>query len=201
MQEPIGKVFIIQRFREAGYALSPSEREAMLAQVAVARHEYGGRLLVNAAARWSAYGIYGFGVEVFPDLGALKKHTKALEKLDWYRYVEAESFIGTPLLINEPVYENPIYQLQLIQGVRAVSHSLPEGQFNDRLNQVVASADDLGIRRLLRMDCRWSRESHLLIQVHEWPSLEAQMDQVAFEEQLEWPRWFSQSHFLGVKAP
>ena len=201
MEGQVGKVYILRRFREAGYALSTGEREAKLAQVAAARLECGGRLLVSAAARWSRHGIYGFGAEIFPDIESLQKHTEALEKLDWDRYVESESFVGTPLIINEPVYENPIYTLQLVQGGRDPAHTMPDEQFRDRIMDNVASADAYGIRRLLRMGCRWSSEAYALIQLFEWPSLEAQMKHIAFEEQAETPRLMSQTHILGVKAP
>ena len=197
----VGKVYIVRRFREAGYALSTEEREAKLAQVAAARHECGGRLLVSAVARWSGYEIYGFGAEVFPDLESLQKHTAALEKLDWYRYVDSESFIGTPSIINEPVYETPVYQLQLFHGGREAGYAMPEERLLGELKRVQASGDEQGIRRLLRMDCRWSREDYGLIQVFEWPSLEAQMKHTAFEELVEWPRLVNQRHILGVKAP
>ena len=197
----VGKVYIVRRFREAGYALSTEERDAKLAQVAAARHECGGRLLVSAVARWSGYGIYGFGAEVFPDLESLQKHTAALDKLDWYRYVESESFVGTPSIISEPAYENPVYQLQLFHGAREAGYAMPEERLLGELKRVQASGDEQGIRRLLRMDCRWSREDYGLIQVFEWPSLEAQMKHTAFEEQVEWPRLVNQRHILGVKAP
>lgn len=200
MSGEICKVYILRQFREAGYGLSPEERAAKFAQVAAARQECGGRLLVSAIARWSGYDVYGFGAEVFPDLASLQKHTAALEELNWYRYVESESFIGTPLIMNDPVYENPIYQLQLICGPREACYAMPEEQLNGEFERVFASVNEQGMRRILRLDCRWSREDLRLIQLHEWPSLEAQMKHTAFEEQLEWPRLFDQTHILGVKA-
>lgn len=201
MSEEVCKVYIIRRFKEAGYALSNDERQARLAQAAAVRHECGGRLLVNALARWADYGIYGFGAEIYPNLESLQKHTAALEELDWYRYIDSESFIGTPLIIEEPAYENPVYHLQLIHGRREAGYALSEERSNDGFKQVFASAEEHGMRRLVRMDCRWSREDYRLIQVFEWPSLDAQMKHIAFEEQLEWPRIFDQSHILGIKAP
>ena len=201
MAGQVCKVYIVRRFKDAGYALSEKEREAKLAQVAAVRQECGGRLLVSAVARWSDYGVYGFGAEVFPDIESLQKHTEELEKLDWYRYIDSVSFIGTPLIIEEPIYEAPIYQLQLIHGMREAGYALPEERLNDGFKQVFTSVDKQGMRRLLRMDCRWSNEDYRLIQVFEWPSLEAQMKHTAFEEQLDWPRIVNQQHILGVKAP
>ncbi|HWQ84250.1 MAG TPA: hypothetical protein VN363_06770 [Anaerolineales bacterium] len=56
-------------------------------------------------------------------------------------------------------------------------------------------------RRLVRMRCRWSRADYAMVQVHEWPSLEALTQHVAFEQEMEWPRYFDQEHILGVKIP
>ena len=201
MAGQVCKVYIVRGFKEAGYALSQEELEAKLAQVNAARPECGGRLLVNALARWSSYEIYGFGAEIFPDLESLQKHTAALDELNWFRYIDSESFIGTPSVINEPTYENPIYQLQYIHGPREAGYTMAGEQVNTELQRVIASADELGRVHLLRMHCRWSREDYMMIQIHEWPSLESQMKQAAFEEQVEWPRLVNQSHILGVKAP
>jgi len=195
------KVFILRRFTEAGYALTPEGRAAKLAELAETRQQAGARLLVNAAAAWSRYEIDRFGAEVFTGIESLKKYTAALDKIDWFRYVESETFIGTPLILNEPTYENPIYVLQLIRGIREAGYTLTESERESRFQQIVASADALGVRRILRMTCRWAREDYGMVQVHEWPSLDALMQQVAFEQEIEWPRYFSQENILGVKIP
>jgi hypothetical protein len=78
---------------------------------------------------------------------------------------------------------------------------MSDEQFRDRIMDNIASVDALGIRCLFRLRCRWFREEYALIQVFEWPSLEAHIKQVAFEEQAEAPRLISQTHILGVKAP
>lgn len=195
------KVFILRRFTEAGYALTPEGRAAKLAELAETRRQAGARLLVNAAATWSHYDMDRFGAEVFTGIESLKKYTAALDKIDWFRYVESETFIGTPLILNEPTYENPIYVLQLIRGIREAGYTLTESDRERRFRQIIASADSLGVRRILRMTCRWSREDYGMVQVHEWPNLEALMQQVAFEQEMEWPRYFDQENILGVKTP
>lgn len=195
------KVFILRRFTEAGYALTPEGRAAKLAELAETRQQAGARLLVNAAAAWSRYEIDRFGAEVFTGIESLKKYTAALDKIDWFRYVESETFIGTPLILNEPTYENPIYVLQLIRGIREAGYTLTESERESRFQQIIASADALGVHRILRMTCRWAREDYGMVQVHEWPSLDALMRQVAFEQEMEWPRYFSQENILGVKIP
>jgi hypothetical protein len=199
MAEQVGKIWILRGFREVGYALSPEARAAQFAQVEAALNECG-RLVVSAAARWSNSGVHSFGAELFPDLESLRAHTAMLHKLDWFRYVDSESFVGTPTEINEPAYENPVFQLQLIRGLRDAvwSHSAEEIQAAQQRNGAMAAS--LGVRRILRLDCRWAREDYMMVQILEWPSLEAVMKHSVLEEESEWPRYLDQTHILGVKA-
>ena len=49
----------------------------------------------RANEQWQA-----FGVEEFPDLAALQTHTQLLNELNWYRYIESSTTLGT-------AYEEP----------------------------------------------------------------------------------------------
>lgn len=200
MAEQIGKIWIVRRYREAGYALSAEERAAKMAQVDASRKECA-RVLVDANAFSSGYSVAGFGAELYPDLEALRNHTANLEKIDWFRYVESETFVGTVKFVTEPVYENPVFQLQVIRGVREAGYAAPPEKMQDELQRNMAEADTLGVRRVLGLDTRWSREDPWRVQILEWPSLEAVMKHAAFEEQQEWPRLVDQTNFLGVRMP
>ncbi len=200
MAEQIGKIWIVRRYREAGYALTAEERAAKMAQVDAARRDCA-RVLVQANARWSGNGVASFGAELYPDLEALKNHTANLEKIDWFRYIDSETIIGTPVLVSEPAYENPVFQLQLIRGTREMVWTLTQERTQAELQRNVANAEGLGMRHVLRLDCRWAREDYSMVQILEWPSLEAVMKHVAFEEEQEWPRAVNQTHILGTKMP
>ncbi len=116
MSGEVCKVFIVKRWKEAGYKLSVEERNSQMGKGAAALKECGGRTLVNAYSRWCTYDNYAFGAEIFPDMEAVVKYSEMLEKADWFRYVEGEIFLGTPFTVNEPTAENAIYSLQLIHG-------------------------------------------------------------------------------------
>lgn len=199
MAEKIGKLWIVRRFREAGYALSAEERAAKMAQVDALRRECA-HVLVDANALWSGYGVASFGAELYGDIEALQNHTARLEKMDWFRYVESDTFVGTVVFANEPAYENPVFQLQFIRGIREAAKALPPERVQAEMQRNAASAESLGMRRVLRLDTRWSREGYLWVQILEWPNMEAVMKHIAFEEQQEWPRGVDQTHVLGVKA-
>jgi hypothetical protein len=198
MAEQIGKIWIVRQLREASYALSADERAAKVAQADALRNECA-RVLVDANALWSGYGVASFGAELYPDIEALQHHTASLEKMDWFRYVDSETFVGTVQIANAPVYENPVFQLQFIRGLKELAWTLSPERVQSEQRRNAASAEALGVRRVLRLDTRWSREGYMWVQILEWPDMEALMKHIAFEEQQDWPRGVDQTHILGVK--
>ena len=90
---------IIKNFRlrlsEAWYQLSEAERESLLNKVNAARDQAGGTILFSGESGWASEEWQFFGAEEFPDVEAVQKHTKLLSDLDWFRYIESESLVGT----------------------------------------------------------------------------------------------------------
>jgi hypothetical protein len=199
MAGEVCKVFIVRRLKEAGYALSAEGRSAHLAKGGAALKESGGRSLIVATSRWSTYDTNIFGAELFPNMDAVQKYSDMLEKLNWFQFIEGETFLGTPLNVSEPAADGAIYALQLIHGARGAAAAISEAQVNQRLADVAGHADSLGVRRILQMNPRWSHEELMHIQILEWPSLEALMKQVAYEEEMEWLRYVSQRQILGSR--
>lgn len=91
----IYKCFIIRRLTEAWYSLSEDEVNQLLERVEQVRKDVGGETVVIYDLRWSGDGTGSFGVEKFPNIEAVQEHARLLDKLNWNRYVEAESFLGT----------------------------------------------------------------------------------------------------------
>lgn len=96
MAGPVYKMFRA-RWKEPWFALSEKEREALGAKVRAALKQVGGKEVVFCDSRWSSEQWWGFGVEEFPDIEAVQQHTRLLEELNWMRYVEAETLLGTPV--------------------------------------------------------------------------------------------------------
>ena len=83
------------RFREAWYQLSADAQQQLGAKLDAAREQAGGRRLVLCTTAWSDEEWGGFGVEVFPDVEAVQQHTQLLMDLNWFRYIESRSTLGT----------------------------------------------------------------------------------------------------------
>jgi len=96
MAQPIYKLWQA-RFTEAWYQLSSEERRQRLAQVQGTLDQVGGKMVVICNSDWSNEQWRVFGVEEFPDIEAVHKHTKLLNELEWYRYLDSVSTLGTKL--------------------------------------------------------------------------------------------------------
>ena len=71
----------------------------MLSLVMEALNTVGGKELVICSAAWSNERWPFFGVEEFPDLDAVQRHEQILIDLNWGRYIESRSTLGTELTL------------------------------------------------------------------------------------------------------
>ena len=94
MAQPIYKMFLV-RPTESFYALSQAEQEKLLTEVRSLLDKVGGRSIILCDSAWASEQWTFFGVEEFPSLEALQQHTKLLEALNWYRYIESTTLLGT----------------------------------------------------------------------------------------------------------
>ncbi len=96
MTQPLYKLWQ-GRFTEAWYQLSQDEQQQLLAQVAQALPDVGGRTLTMCSAVWANEEWPFFGLEQFPDLDAVQQHARILTELNWSRYIMSRSTLGTEL--------------------------------------------------------------------------------------------------------
>jgi hypothetical protein len=94
MAKPIYKMFLA-RPSEAWHRLSPQEQSNLLGQVEAALEKAGGKSVVFCESSWASEQWPLFGVEEFPDIEAVQQHAKLLGELNWYRYVETSTLLGT----------------------------------------------------------------------------------------------------------
>ena len=66
-------------------------------QVTEALQAVGGRSLAVCDASWATEQWPVFGLEEFPDLAALQRHQQLLDELQWSRYIDSTTLVGTPL--------------------------------------------------------------------------------------------------------
>lgn len=94
MAQPIYK-FFMGKPKEAWYHLSQKEQKSLLAKEEEPFKKTGGKRIVLCNSEWSSEQWQFFGVEEFPDIEAIQKHSEDLDKLNWFRYFEGMSFLGT----------------------------------------------------------------------------------------------------------
>jgi len=94
MSIPIYKMYM-GKMKEPWHQLSEADQKALLGKVRAALAQAGGKSLIQANPTWSTEEWHFWGVEEFPDLDAVMKHTHLLAELQWERYVESFSMLGT----------------------------------------------------------------------------------------------------------
>ena len=94
MAQPIYKLWQA-RPTEAWHQLSQEEQQRLMGQVLEALDTAGGKELVICDAAWSNERWPVFGVEEFPDIEAVQRHEQLLTDLNWARYIESRTTLGT----------------------------------------------------------------------------------------------------------
>jgi len=80
---------------EAWHQLSQEEQEGLFAKVSEALEKVGGKRIVACNSGWSSAQCRFFGVEEFPDIEAVLRHSELLDELNHGRYSEAMTVLGT----------------------------------------------------------------------------------------------------------
>jgi len=95
MSKPIYKTFL-GKFTEAWYRLSEEEQDKKMDRIGESLEKLGisGRYY---DASWSSEQWSFFGIEEFPDIEAVQKHTENLNAIEWFRYIDSESVLGTQM--------------------------------------------------------------------------------------------------------
>jgi hypothetical protein len=87
--------FFRARPTEAFYQLNAAERQALLDKNEQIGKEMGLKQNAPYECTWGNERWAFFGIQEYPDLETLLKYEAALEAMDWFRYVEAETMLGT----------------------------------------------------------------------------------------------------------
>jgi hypothetical protein len=90
-------VFFRMRYTEAWYQLSQAERDNLFEKIEALGKSIGIQHVLYCNSRWSNERWLYCGVEAFPDMAAYRKYNMALEEIDWFRYVDSETNLGTAL--------------------------------------------------------------------------------------------------------
>jgi hypothetical protein len=96
MTGPIYKMFHA-RWTEAWYQLSKEQQEAMFAKMTETGERLGAKQVLICNSSWNSEKWLFWGVEEYPNMEALQEYTDGLVELDWFRYCESETLLGTKL--------------------------------------------------------------------------------------------------------
>ena len=94
MTQPVYKLFLVKPLA-AWYQLSKEEQDTLLAKDNEALKKVGGKRIVVCKSGWSSEQWPFFGVEEFPDIKAVQKYSELLDELNWSRYSESMTLLGT----------------------------------------------------------------------------------------------------------
>jgi uncharacterized protein DUF6616 len=94
MAQPIYYAFV-GKFKEAWYNLSTSERDELIKKIGEAMEKVGGKQVLFCASGWSSEQWQFFGVETYPDIEAVQEHNRLLFELNWFRYIDSMTILGT----------------------------------------------------------------------------------------------------------
>ena len=96
MSKPVYVLVLNKGLTEAGYQAFPnSQMEELIKKALASRDQAGGKQIVSCDSRWSSQQWNSFGVEEYPSIEALQEHMKRLEEMNWWRYVEITTILGT----------------------------------------------------------------------------------------------------------
>ena len=94
MSEPIYK-FFRGKFLPEWYQLSKEEQDSILAKLKDTLAKLGAKRIVLCNTYWSMDEWLWAGVEEFPNIEAVQKYMATLHELNWGRYVDGSSLLGT----------------------------------------------------------------------------------------------------------
>ena len=96
MAESIYK-FFMARMLEPWYQLSKEEQNSLIAKLDEALENVGAKRPILCNSNWSSDRWSFAGIEEFPNIEAVQKYMAALQELNWFRYCEGTSVLGTKL--------------------------------------------------------------------------------------------------------
>jgi len=96
MAQPVYKVWLM-KYTESWYELTTEEQNKLMAQIEESLKQVGAELIILCASVWSSEEWFGWGVEKYPDIEAVQKHAENLFRMNWFKYIESKTYLGTEM--------------------------------------------------------------------------------------------------------
>ena len=94
MAGPVYKMFYA-RMKEAWFQLSKEEQGALFGKIEEAMKKVGGKSMITCDSSWNSEKWWFWGVEEYPNIEAVQEYAKLLNEIDWLRYCNSETLLGT----------------------------------------------------------------------------------------------------------
>jgi hypothetical protein len=94
MAGPIYKLWMV-RATEAGQQLSEEEFQTLAAKVDEAMRQVGAKRILGCNSGWADESVQWWGVDEYPDIEAEQKYYQLLTEMNWFRFVESRTLLGT----------------------------------------------------------------------------------------------------------
>ena len=96
MAQPIYKVWFM-KYNESWYKLTTEEQNKLMAQNAESNKQVGCEVIVVCESVWSSEEWLAWGVEKYPNIEAVQKHSENLYSMNWFEYAESKTYLGTEM--------------------------------------------------------------------------------------------------------
>ena len=83
------------QWKEAWFQLSKEERASIFGKLEEAMKKAGGKSMLTCDSSWNSEHWWFWGVEEYPSIEAVQEHSNLLNELEWLRYVDSETLLGT----------------------------------------------------------------------------------------------------------
>jgi hypothetical protein len=97
MSTPIYLLVLGKGFTEAWYNLSKAEQDKLWAKAEEIDQRAGAVWQIACNSRWADEEIFDWGVLEYPDLESYQRKVAELEEMQWWRYFEAKTILGTKM--------------------------------------------------------------------------------------------------------
>ena|SRR4030042_2899467 len=96
MAGPIYKVFFLKS-KEPFYKLTKEEQDKLTAKNEESLKQVGVENIIYCVSFWANEQWLGWGVEKYPDIEAVQKHTMNLYNMNWFEYFDTITYLGTEM--------------------------------------------------------------------------------------------------------
>ncbi|MCU0522530.1 MAG: hypothetical protein MUF84_17785 [Anaerolineae bacterium] len=215
MSGPVYLLVLGKGVTEAWCRLTEQEQSELWGKVVEVDRRAGMKVHIVCKARWANEGLYDWGVLEYPSLEALQQKTAELEKLQWWRYWECESILGSPMpafLGEEHIWDpgadkahimpRPIYILVVAKLDKEAWFQLSEEDRSELWAKTLDADRRAGAKFVVGGQSRWANEAISAWVVLEYPSIEAILQKYDdLEGKLNCFRYWACDTYLGVWRP